>query len=80
MVWLYSRGADRRSCETRLAGDGEGYELVIEESGTTRIERFARYWALLAQEHEILTGWIAQGWRLHRPAEHTSAWTEKVNS
>ena len=73
MVWSYERDGKRRGCETRLGNGGDGYELVIEESGTTRVERFSRYWALLAREHELLTRWIAEGWAIQAPSEHTRA-------
>jgi len=32
MVWFYARGAERRSCETRLAPNGHGYELVVRDA------------------------------------------------
>ena len=69
MVWSYDFGMERRSCETRLACEGEGYELVIDDSGSTRVESFRRYRLLLAREHELLTQWQAEGWTVRRPAE-----------
>jgi hypothetical protein len=72
MVWFYDLGTERRSCETRLAPEGEGYELVIEDSTSRRTELFKRYRLLLAREHELLTGWRAEGWTVRRPAERAS--------
>ena len=63
MVWFYARGLERRSCETRLALAGEGYELVIRDGEHARIERFTELSKLLAREHQLLTAWKAQGWR-----------------
>jgi hypothetical protein len=63
MVWFYVRGGERRSCETRLAADGDGYELVIEDATGAHVEAFDRLTRLLAREHELLSAWRAQGWR-----------------
>jgi hypothetical protein len=63
MVWFYARGAERRSCETRLAIEGDGYELVVRDASDIRIERFSDLRKLLGREHELLTAWRAQGWR-----------------
>jgi hypothetical protein len=68
MVWFYTRGRDRRSCETRLALTGDGYELVVREHGQTRTERFAHLHRLLSREHELLAAWRAQGWRAEQGA------------
>ena len=64
MVWFYARGAERRSCETRLASDSDGYELVVREAGKEWIEQFTDIQKLLAREHELLAAWRAQGWRI----------------
>ena len=43
MVWFYTRGMERRSCETRLAADGrKAFELVIREPGKAHVERVTR--------------------------------------
>jgi hypothetical protein len=63
MVWFYARGTERRSCETRLALDTSGYELVIRGAEGERVEHFAQLQDLLAREHQLLTAWRAQGWR-----------------
>jgi hypothetical protein len=63
MVWFYSRGADKRSCETRLALDGQGYELIVTDADGVHVERFDELSNLLAREHELLAAWRAQGWR-----------------
>jgi hypothetical protein len=62
MVWFYARGQERRSCETRLALVGEGYELVIREGKESAVERFTELRKLLSREHQLLTAWKAQGW------------------
>jgi len=62
MVWFYTLGVERRSCETRLSEDGEGYELVIREAGQARVEQFADLRKLMAREHQLLPAWRAQGW------------------
>lgn len=64
MVWFYARGSERRSCETRMAAAAEGYELVVEDATGTHIELFVELPRLLAREHELLSAWRAQGWRL----------------
>ena len=61
MVWFYTRGLARRSCETRLATDGEGFELVVRDAGKVRVERFADLPKLMARAHQLLTAWKAQG-------------------
>jgi len=67
MLWFYARGAERRSCETRLALAGDGYELVVREGGECWTERFRDLHRLLSREHELLAAWRAQGWR-HKDA------------
>lgn len=62
MVCFYTRAEERRSCETRLAADGPGYELVVQDA-VTQVEKFSDLGKLLAREHELLTAWRAQGWR-----------------
>jgi hypothetical protein len=71
MVWFYARGPERRSCETRLALLGAGYELAIREGKQTSVERFSDLRQLLAREHELLAAWKAQGWRSQNGADHT---------
>ena len=63
MVWFYTRGVERRSCETRLSPDGNAFELVIRERGKAHVERFAVLARLMAREHQLLTAWRAQGWK-----------------
>ena len=64
MLWAYSRGGDRRTCEVRLAATSPDYELVITEGGRQRVESFTDVASLLSREHELLTAWRAQGWEL----------------
>ena len=63
MVWFYTRGHERLSCETRLALNGAGYELVIQNDAGERVEHFRQLRDLLAREHQLLAVWRAQGWR-----------------
>jgi hypothetical protein len=63
MVWFYARGAERRSCETRLAPNGHGYELVVRDADRAHTEHFTDLTRLLLREHELLAAWRAQGWR-----------------
>jgi hypothetical protein len=63
MVWFYVRGNERRSCETRLALDGQGYELIVTDESGTHTERFSELHKLLSREHELLAAWVALGWR-----------------
>ena len=62
MVWFYTRGVERRPCETRLSEDGNAYDLVIREPGKTHVERFPDLPKLMAREHQLLAAWRAQGW------------------
>ena len=63
MVWFFHLGTEQRSCETRLATDGNGYELVIVEGDREHREPFQELVHLLSREHELLSAWRAQGWR-----------------
>jgi hypothetical protein len=53
----------RRSCETRLAFEGRGFELVVEDASGTHVEQFFDLGRLLAREHQLQTAWRALGWR-----------------
>jgi hypothetical protein len=69
VVFFFRRGDARLSSETRLNPDGPGFQLVITEDASTRIEAFDSLPKLLAREHELLLAWRAQGWRdVGRPA------------
>jgi hypothetical protein len=63
VVWFFHLGTEQRSCETRLAADGNGYELVTVEGGRQHREQFQQLVQLLSREHELLSAWKAQGWR-----------------
>jgi hypothetical protein len=63
VVWFFTLGNGRRSCETRLAGERGGYELVVTIGDHTQSEHFERMADLLAREHELVAAWRAQGWR-----------------
>lgn len=63
LVWFFVLGQDKRCCETRLAADGDGYELVVTDRSGEHVEHFAELSDLLSREHELLAAWRAQGWR-----------------
>jgi hypothetical protein len=63
VVYFFRRGGEAITCETRLDPDGPGFQLVITEHNTSRIEQFDALPELLAREHELLRAWRAQGWR-----------------
>lgn len=71
MIWFYTRGDERRTCETRLSAEGAGYELVVADASGVHVEAFTEMASLLAREHEILSAWKALGWResSHRNAK-----------
>lgn len=54
---------ERRSCETRLAFEGTGFELVVEDASGTHVEQFKDLGRLLAREHQLQAAWRALGWR-----------------
>jgi hypothetical protein len=62
MMYVFVRGSQRKTCETRLSADGGGYELVVAEDGIERVDRYTSMQRLLAREHELLQAWRAQGW------------------
>jgi hypothetical protein len=63
VVYFFRRGGEAITCETRLDPDGPGFQLVLTENNTSRIEYFDELPKLLAREHELLRAWRAQGWR-----------------
>ena len=69
MLWFFVRApGERRTCETRLAVAGEGYELVVTDDTGVHAEAFRDLSSLLAREHELLGAWRAMGWRPEPPA------------
>ena len=62
MRYVFVRGSERKTCETRLSADGTGYELVVAEDGVERVDHYSAMDRLLAREHELLQAWRAQGW------------------
>jgi len=64
MVSFFQLGTEKLACETRLATDRIGYELVVtDEHGRNHVESFDALPKLLAREHELICAWLAQGWR-----------------
>jgi hypothetical protein len=63
MIWFYTRGGERRTCETRLADDGNGYELIVTAGEAPQTEKYLDLARLLAREHELLAAWRALGWK-----------------
>ena len=80
MVWVDSGGAERRSCEMRLAGTGDGYGLVIRDEKKTRVEPFGDLRELLSREHQLLSAWKAQGWKNAEAAQPTVRGTHGAGS
>ena len=62
MLYVFTRGSHRKTCETRLSADGSGFELVVGEDGVEHVDRYTSMERLLAREHELLQAWRAQGW------------------
>lgn len=62
MLYVFIRGPQRKTCETRLSADGEAFELVVAEEGVEHVDRFPTIERLLSREHELLQAWRAQGW------------------
>jgi hypothetical protein len=62
MLYVFTRGQQRKTCETRLSLDGHAFELVVAEEGTEHVDRFPTIDRLLSREHELLQAWLAQGW------------------
>jgi hypothetical protein len=62
MLYVFTRGPQRKTCETRLSADGEAFELVVAEEGVEHVDRFSTIQRLLSREHELLQAWRAQGW------------------
>lgn len=62
MLYVFTRGEQRKICETRLCGDSDGFELVVVEDGVEHVDRFPTIDRLLSREHELLQAWRAQGW------------------
>jgi hypothetical protein len=62
MLYVFIKGPQRKTCETRLSADGEAFELVVAEEGVEHVDRFPTIERLLSREHELLQAWRAQGW------------------
>ena len=62
MLYVFTRGQQRKTCETRLSGDGDAFELVVVEDGIEHVDRLPTLDRLLSREHELLQAWRAQGW------------------
>jgi hypothetical protein len=67
MLYVFLRGQERKTCETRLSADGEAFELVVAEDGVEHIDRFRTIERLLSREPELLQAWRAQGWTEPQP-------------
>ena len=62
MVWLLEQSGKKRSFEVRLAFEGDGYELVVNDGSAVHIERFVLLAPLLRRQEEVLSAWKALGW------------------
>jgi hypothetical protein len=66
MTWIFIKGKQQMSCETREAM--LWYELVLTDaSGVQRFERYTERAGMLRRQHELLCAWKAQGWRELEP-------------
>jgi len=71
MIYFYRRAGDTRICEARLEPDGPGFELIVIDGQTARIERFDDVGALANREHELRHAWLLNGWRTIEPADES---------
>lgn len=69
MIYFYRRGADTRSCETRLESDGPGFELIVSDAKNSRVEHYDDVRALANRESELRHAWLLNGWRTIGPAD-----------
>jgi hypothetical protein len=67
MIYFYRRAGDTRTCETRLAPDGPGLELVVVDGRESRVEHFEDAGALANRQHELRYAWLLNGWRAIEP-------------
>lgn len=62
MIWFFARSGERLSCEIHPAEDGDGYELVWNQNGDTRKERFSTAAAAVARRREVEAKLKHDGW------------------
>ena len=55
MVWFYTRGVERRSCENPARGRRQSIRAGNPRTRKTHVERFADLPKLMAREHQLLT-------------------------
>jgi len=67
MIYFYRRAGDRRTCETRLEPDGEGYELIVSDGAESRTEHYEDARELGDREVELRQRLFAHGWRAIDP-------------
>jgi hypothetical protein len=63
MMYTFQRAGDLRSCETRPASRGPGYELVITEGRFARVEHFQDARSVENRQYELRHAWLMHGWR-----------------
>jgi hypothetical protein len=69
MFYFFRRGDALICCEVRTDWNGEGYELVIDRSGSTvRVERFPCARELNQRWTEFEGGLIRDGWSGPQPS------------
>ena len=60
------KGAEARSCESRVSADGTRFEVVVNRDGMTHVESFSSLEAMLIRERQLVGAWGAHGWRKDR--------------
>jgi len=63
MVYFFHRAGETRTCETRSAPDGPGYELVITDGRRAHVEHFPDPRTLEDRQYELRHAWLLHGWR-----------------
>jgi hypothetical protein len=71
VVCFFSRADGIIRCEVRPAGDGDGYDLVIDRpDAAVQIERFSDAEALNKRWMDVEGRLVSQGWRGPAPRQH----------
>ncbi len=71
MVCFFSRADGLIRCEVRPAGNGDGYELLIDRpDAAVQVERFSGAEALNRRWMDVEGYLISQGWRGPAPRQH----------
>jgi len=69
MIYFFRRAGDTRTCETRFAPKGLGYELVVTEGRRSHVEVFKDPQAMADRQSELRYDWLVRGWRDATPPD-----------